>query len=214
MQKQMVCIWDAWSTQTLYLLVGHVTPCQEATEVMEDSCGRWFSFVAEPSTVMILEKKTVPDHLKGLPCIDSPVCLSSIIRELEDSGEVGSYSPYVVHVYPLLFAKNWCHPFQKKYQNHLLTISISPFFHDNRWGWQWPTTPSPLRTRSTAPSHWPFSWTHQRPQGRGSHPKRDQERARHLVSAPLPPRTLGRFWMWQSWRKQIDWWSVGGWGTT
>ena len=56
----------------------------------DDSCGRWFSFAAEPRTVMILEKKHLPDHLNGLPCCESPTYLSTILRELEDAGEAGS----------------------------------------------------------------------------------------------------------------------------
>ena len=54
----------------------------------DDSNGRWFSFAAEPRTVMILEKKHLPDHLSGLPCCESPTHLSGILRELEDAGEV------------------------------------------------------------------------------------------------------------------------------
>lgn len=55
---------------------------------MEDAEGRWFSFSAQPTTVLLIEKKTVPAHLSGLPCIDSPTLLSTVWRELEDAGEV------------------------------------------------------------------------------------------------------------------------------
>lgn len=62
---------------------------QDAADVMEDANGRWFSFSACPETVMVLEKKSLPDHLQGLPCVDAPTYLKTIVRELEDAGEVG-----------------------------------------------------------------------------------------------------------------------------
>ena len=55
---------------------------------MADSCGRWFSFNVTLDTVMLLEKKGLANHLASLPCVDSPTPLSTIIRELEDAGEV------------------------------------------------------------------------------------------------------------------------------
>eukprot|EP00438_Fugacium_kawagutii_P004188 Skav215920 [mRNA] locus=scaffold226:186014:196681:+ [translate_table: standard] len=79
---------DAPAAKRIRLDAEEVVKEEEATEVMEDSCGRWFSFCAEPRTVMILEKKPLPDHLAGLPCVESPSYLSTIIRELEDAGEV------------------------------------------------------------------------------------------------------------------------------
>ncbi|CAK9107687.1 Uncharacterized protein SCF082_LOCUS50126 [Durusdinium trenchii] len=60
----------------------------EADEVMEDSLGRWFAFSVTLDTVMILEKKNLASHLAGLPCVDSPTPLATILRELEDAGEV------------------------------------------------------------------------------------------------------------------------------
>ncbi|CAK9067885.1 unnamed protein product, partial [Durusdinium trenchii] len=59
----------------------------DATEIMADSCGRWFSFNVTLDTVMILEKKNLADHVASLPCVDSPTPLSTIIRQLEDAGE-------------------------------------------------------------------------------------------------------------------------------
>lgn len=56
---------------------------------MEDSTGRWFCFRAEPTTVLILEKAKLPDHLQGLPCVESPTRLTTLLRELEDAGEAG-----------------------------------------------------------------------------------------------------------------------------
>lgn len=61
---------------------------KDGDEVMQDSCGRWFSFCVTPETVIIMEKKTMPNHLQSLPCVDSPTVLSTILREMEDAGEV------------------------------------------------------------------------------------------------------------------------------
>eukprot|EP00434_Breviolum_minutum_P009292 symbB.v1.2.008188.t2/scaffold450.1/size202773/7 len=60
----------------------------EASELMSDAEGRWFSFQVNLDSIMLLEKRGVPNHLQSLPCIDNPVPLSVIIRELEDAGEV------------------------------------------------------------------------------------------------------------------------------
>ena len=61
---------------------------------MEDAEGRWFSFACQPDTVILLEKKAVPDHISSLPCIDSPTMLSTIVLELEDAGEVRGRSEW------------------------------------------------------------------------------------------------------------------------
>ena len=55
---------------------------------MADPQGRWFSFAVIPETVILLEKRGVPEHIQNLPCIDSPTLLSTVLRELEDAGEV------------------------------------------------------------------------------------------------------------------------------
>lgn len=62
---------------------------QDAQETMEDSCGRWFSFVLEPDSLILLERKPLPDHLSGLPCVNTPTPVNRVLRELEDAGEVG-----------------------------------------------------------------------------------------------------------------------------
>ena len=61
---------------------------EEASELMSDAEGRWFSFKLGLDSILLLEKRGVPNHLQSLPCIDNPVPLSVIIRELEDAGEV------------------------------------------------------------------------------------------------------------------------------
>ena len=60
--------------------------------MMADAQGRWFSFAVVPETVILLEKKGVPEHVQNLPCIDSPTPLSTVLRELEDAGEVRGIS--------------------------------------------------------------------------------------------------------------------------
>lgn len=55
---------------------------------MEDAGGRWYPFNASMETIMCLEKAGgLPDHLKQMPSIDTPVPLKMLMTELEDSGE-------------------------------------------------------------------------------------------------------------------------------
>lgn len=94
---------------------------KDASEVMEDSQGRWFPFVVTSDSVLVLEKKSVPEHLQSLPCIDAPTPLGQVLRELEDGGEVGggdvnhivyqkvlkyNVNPLVCHNQPLYFNKS------------------------------------------------------------------------------------------------------------
>lgn len=37
----------------------------------------------------MMEKKGMPNHLQSLACVDNPTDVTTIIRELEDAGEVG-----------------------------------------------------------------------------------------------------------------------------
>lgn len=60
----------------------------EANEITSDAEGRWFSFNVSMKTVVIMERKTLPSHLQSLPFVDNPVELATVIRELEDAGEV------------------------------------------------------------------------------------------------------------------------------
>ncbi|CAL1160761.1 unnamed protein product [Cladocopium goreaui] len=60
----------------------------DAQELMSESCGRWFSFSVGPQTVVLLERKNLPDHVSSLPSVNSPCPLSAVMRELEDAGEV------------------------------------------------------------------------------------------------------------------------------
>ena len=58
--------------------------------MMSDSMGRWYCFNVSLDTPFCLEKTGLPDHLAQMPSIDSPVPLSALLAELEDSGEAGS----------------------------------------------------------------------------------------------------------------------------
>ena len=51
----------------------------------------WFAFNIDFKSLVLMEKKGVPNHLQSLPCIDNPTDLGTVIRELEDAGEVGAH---------------------------------------------------------------------------------------------------------------------------
>lgn len=61
---------------------------EEATEVLADAEGRWFSFSASNTTMLLLEKKGLPDHLQKMECVDTVISLQGLICELQDAGEV------------------------------------------------------------------------------------------------------------------------------
>ena len=71
--------------------------------MMQDAEGRWFSFCVDQNSVMILEKQKLPEHLVGLPCVESPTVLSSILRELEDAGEVPSQFEVSIKTLPTIW---------------------------------------------------------------------------------------------------------------
>lgn len=41
------------------------------------------------STVCILEKKHLPEHVLKLPVVENPTALSKLLQSLEDAGEAG-----------------------------------------------------------------------------------------------------------------------------
>lgn len=69
---------------------------EEATEVMEDPNGRWFSFVRRGDSFVILEKKGLPTHLQSLECVDVAIKLQALVSDFEDQGEA-----CVVHFFGL-----------------------------------------------------------------------------------------------------------------
>lgn len=60
---------------------------KEASEVMTDPEGRWFSFCLTGSDLIILEKKGIPAHLASLDNLDKAVTLQSMLMDLQDQGE-------------------------------------------------------------------------------------------------------------------------------
>lgn len=58
---------------------------------MDNPEGRWFSFHVSHKTLVILERRSVPEHLTSLDCLDSAVCLQHVLRQLEDSGEASQF---------------------------------------------------------------------------------------------------------------------------
>lgn len=52
-----------------------------------DCGGRWFSFNATMETPVCLEKAGLPDHLKQLPNLETPMNLTALLMDLEDVGE-------------------------------------------------------------------------------------------------------------------------------
>ena len=82
---QNVCTYPALSNPACWL---H----KEAADVMGDSEGRWFPFQATMQTVVCLEKHQLPDHLKQLPNLETPMYLQALLMDLEDSGEAPCHS--------------------------------------------------------------------------------------------------------------------------
>lgn len=60
----------------------------DATQAMNDSGGQWIKCHLGLSSMVILEKKKIPQHLAELPCLDQPVELKELLMSLEDQGEV------------------------------------------------------------------------------------------------------------------------------
>ena len=63
------------------------TSSQEAVDVMRNGNGRWVSFAVSGQSLLLVEKKTVPDHLAALTSLDTVTSLAEILLELQDAGE-------------------------------------------------------------------------------------------------------------------------------
>ena len=61
--------------------------CKEATEVMADAAGRWFKFAASYDTIVVLERKELPEHVMQSPSVERPVMMKKLMQQLEDAGE-------------------------------------------------------------------------------------------------------------------------------
>ena len=69
---------------------------------MAESEGRWFVFRLDGNSLLILERKSAGEHLKGLDCLETPSTVTSVLKELEDSGEaLGLNHPHNSHVQPI-----------------------------------------------------------------------------------------------------------------
>ena len=69
---------------------------QDAKEVTADADAKWFSFRLDAKSFIVLEKKTAPEHLATLDCLDVPTAVDSVLRELEDAGEAPWFYCYTV----------------------------------------------------------------------------------------------------------------------
>lgn len=59
---------------------------QDATDVQKNS-SRWFSFDVKKDDLIFLERKSVPESLRQMECVESVMSVQSILSDLEDQGE-------------------------------------------------------------------------------------------------------------------------------
>ena len=50
--------------------------------------GRWFSFNVTSESLILLERKNLPEHLQKIENVDTVATLQSILSDLQDNGEV------------------------------------------------------------------------------------------------------------------------------
>ena len=60
---------------------------KDAREISSDCEARWFAFNLTLESKLVLEKKSCPEHLQDLDCLDSATSVLQILMELEDAGE-------------------------------------------------------------------------------------------------------------------------------
>lgn len=82
-----------------------LTLCQtkEGKEVMDNAEGQWWSFCVKPTDLVILERKSIPQHLASLESLDKPMSITSLLSDLEDAGEARVMFAVVVFGF-ILFA--------------------------------------------------------------------------------------------------------------
>ena len=61
---------------------------KEASEVTSDGEGRWHRLNLSMQDLLIIERKSIPSHLKDVDCLEKPTTVEVVLRELEDAGEV------------------------------------------------------------------------------------------------------------------------------
>lgn len=59
----------------------------DAVQSMSDTSGSWLKCQVDLSSMVVLEKKKIPQHLNQLPCLDQAVSLKELLMALEDQGE-------------------------------------------------------------------------------------------------------------------------------
>ncbi|CAL1142471.1 unnamed protein product [Cladocopium goreaui] len=79
----------------------------EAKDLMGDVHGRWYPFSATAETIVCLEKQGLPDHLKQLPSIETPMTLQALLMDLEVKVKLSHHSiadgPVITAEKPLVF---------------------------------------------------------------------------------------------------------------
>lgn len=97
---------------------------------MADANGRWFSFAINQTTLIILEKKGLADHLASLPCINNATPVQEIIRQLEDAGEAGLlYKVLIDAIFQNIILFIIQYSFQVYSMASLLLLTISRCYH-------------------------------------------------------------------------------------
>ena len=90
-------IYDLWQFQSMLYdnmpITRHLSSMssplsQEADEVLANAEGRWMSFCATNMTLVLLERKGLPEHLASMDSLETVVKLQSLICDLQDLGEV------------------------------------------------------------------------------------------------------------------------------
>ena len=59
----------------------------DATQAMSDAAGSWLQCRMNFSSMVILERKKIPQHLGEMACLDKPGALKDLLMALEDQGE-------------------------------------------------------------------------------------------------------------------------------
>jgi len=63
---------------------------------MSDSNGRWWSFHLSTDSLIIVEKKSVPERMQQLDCLEKAVHFDEVIKQLEDLGEATLLDKHVI----------------------------------------------------------------------------------------------------------------------
>ena len=147
--KEIIYIILAWKKKLgthpsyVYLLTGFfwLRCSQEAKEVMSDSNGRWWSFHLSTDSLIIVEKKSVPERMQQLDCLEKAVHFDEVIKQLEDLGEATLLDKHVIVQIQAV-------------TNNLFQQSLPLFgfwslcfsLFDCRWWSKWATTLSRIRS--------------------------------------------------------------------